>query len=650
MWKKAACNVLALVFGVGLFLVLEGLLALAGIVPLSKDDRFLGFEKSLPLFIPEKTDGTFVYTLNPAKEQYFNPQAFQMPKPDGTVRIAFFGGSTTYGRPYINPTSFPTWVSTLLGKTDTGATYESINAGGISYASYRVNRLVRELAAYSPDLYVIYSGHNEFLEKRTFDEILSEPSPLRTLRSLLHRSRIYSLPARLFLRLKRAGSPKAKDALGEEVMATLEEIGGPDLYHRDPAFRSGVIEQYRSNILSMIRYCREKGIPVVLCTLPANYSGMSPFKSEHREGITPEEEKEWRKAFQRGREAMRERRHQEALALFNEAESIDNRFAELHFRKGQTLAALGLSEEAYHAFSRAKEEDIIPLRALGIFNEIIRETARDEDVPLVDVEGLFRRLSPGSIPGWNIFVDHVHPTLEGQFLIARLIVDRLVEEELVPLAGGGWKAARDDTDRFFETVSSSLPERYRAMGLYSVGRLFNWAGKGEEAYYALRKARETVADEWELAYLLGKLEMARRQPAEAAAFLEEARSLDPGNTKVLFALAETRLMGGEGEEAFTILSSLPGMEGVRPDYHLALSEAYRLLEKRPEALRELVKASALAGEASEVHRLAAAGFGRLGEKNISLSSYQKYLILSRHPNPEEAMAAWRGILGEESPP
>ena len=36
-------------------------------------------------------------------------------------------------------------------------------SGGVSYASYRVAALMEELVRYEPDLFVIYSGHNEFL-------------------------------------------------------------------------------------------------------------------------------------------------------------------------------------------------------------------------------------------------------------------------------------------------------------------------------------------------------------------------------------------------------------------------------------------------------------------------------------------------------
>jgi hypothetical protein len=81
------------------------------------------------------------------------------------------GGSTTYGHPYEDPTSFCGWLRELLNAAAPDHRWEVVNAGGISYASYRVALLMEELAGYQPDLFIIYSGHNEFLERRSYPQI-----------------------------------------------------------------------------------------------------------------------------------------------------------------------------------------------------------------------------------------------------------------------------------------------------------------------------------------------------------------------------------------------------------------------------------------------------------------------------------------------
>jgi len=340
-------------FGVLLVLATEAVLSVVGVGRLADEDPFVGFAGSSPLFVPTPDGDGTDYHLNPAKARYFNPRTFRVPKPDGTVRIFSFGGSTTYGRPYIDQTSFPAWLGKLLAFHDPDRTYESINAGGISYASYRVVRLMDELSRFQPDLYVVYSGHNEFLEARTFKDLRDEPPALRTARAVLHRSRLYSLLYRGILPLGQADVSGERTVLGEEVSATLERIGGPDLYRRDPAFREGVVRQYRYNLERMVRLCRGKGIPLVLCTTPSNLSGVSPFKSEHRPGLTPDQRREWERRYGEGRGLLEAGQPGRALASLRQAEEIDDRYALLHFLKGKALQQLGRHEEAY----RAMEED-----------------------------------------------------------------------------------------------------------------------------------------------------------------------------------------------------------------------------------------------------------------------------------------------------
>ena len=43
----------------------------------------------------------------------------------------------------------------------------------------RVAVLMEELVDYDPDLFVVYSGHNEFLERRTYPQIIATPEAVR---------------------------------------------------------------------------------------------------------------------------------------------------------------------------------------------------------------------------------------------------------------------------------------------------------------------------------------------------------------------------------------------------------------------------------------------------------------------------------------
>jgi hypothetical protein len=176
LWQALLLPVAAVLI---FFLLLEGGLALFGVKPATQaEDPFVGFASNAPLFVPSRgADGAELLVTASNKKDYFNRQSFPRQKAPNTVRVFTLGGSTTYGRPYDDSTSFSGWLRELLPAADKSRHWEVINAGGISYASYRVAKLMEELIRYQPDLFVIYTGHNEFLEERTYRE-LKEISPL----------------------------------------------------------------------------------------------------------------------------------------------------------------------------------------------------------------------------------------------------------------------------------------------------------------------------------------------------------------------------------------------------------------------------------------------------------------------------------------
>ena len=175
-------------FGLVLFFLglglLEGLFAVLGLGDRDRyEDPFVGFSAGRELFSEKRLpDGRRVYATNAGKLSFFDYQEFAAEKPAGGLRIFGLGGSTTAGRPYDSKVAFPRWIELYLEAMDPGRPYEVVNAGAISYASYRIVVLMKELVRYEPDLFVIYTGHNEFLEERTYADIIHQNLALKKLR------------------------------------------------------------------------------------------------------------------------------------------------------------------------------------------------------------------------------------------------------------------------------------------------------------------------------------------------------------------------------------------------------------------------------------------------------------------------------------
>jgi len=261
---------LAILLGLVIIVAFDLLL---GLFPLpgdsADDDPYLGFSSLSPVYESYRADdGSERMRTRPVKQKWFNEQDFPARKAPGTRRIFTLGGSTTYGHPYLNRTSFSGFLQRLLDSSPGAGRFEVINAGGISYASYRVRLVLREVLACEPDLIVILTGHNEFLESRTYPQFEQGVGALEQVKGWLRATNTYRLLEPVLApvaKLRKSDKPAAAapGVLGPEVETMLDQSAGLDQYHRDTAFAERVFEHFRYNLTAMIGMCREAGVPVV---------------------------------------------------------------------------------------------------------------------------------------------------------------------------------------------------------------------------------------------------------------------------------------------------------------------------------------------------------------------------------------------------
>ncbi len=540
MARKAVFGLVAAALFFGL---VELSLLLVGVEPIRyADDPYVGFSSRLPLFVEQAgADGRPWMTTAQNKQSLFNRQRFPRRKDAGTYRIFCLGGSTAFGHPYDDPTSFCGWLRELLPAADPSRAWEAINAGGISYASYREALLMEELVGYEPDLFVVLTGHNEFLERRTYAGLLRSPRWVRELDLGLSRTRSYSLIRRA-LRGSSPGPAPRRDLLPAEVDALLDHAIGPDDYRRDDELHEKVIAHYRFNLSRMVGIARSVGAQVLFVAPASNLADCSPFKSEHAAGPgSPERLRhEQRKAA--ADVAVATQRPAEALALVDEALALDARCAAAQFLRGRALRALGRNREAGEAFRRARDEDVCPLRATTSMCAIVRETAAQRDAPWVDFEALVARRAASGVPGRESFLDHVHPTIEVNRLLALAILERLAADGVVrPSAGWGEEAVR----RVTLEVEGRIDRFAHAIALRNLANVLTWAGKVGEAERLAREAAELAPDDPTTHNQLGVTLVDSGDVDGAERQFRRALALDP-----TFALAHNNLgviLEGRGE-------------------------------------------------------------------------------------------------------
>ncbi|MEO1995866.1 MAG: hypothetical protein ABGZ17_11390, partial [Planctomycetaceae bacterium] len=470
-WRRVVFPVLAVGLGFAAIASLECLLWAFDIAdPAEVQDPLVGFGTTRPLF--EINRETQQYRTAASRAIYFGTQQFPVQKPVGQFRAFCLGGSTVRGRPYRTATSLAKWLELELAGRCPDRDFQVVNCGGLSYASYRLIPVLREVLTYEPDLIVLATGHNEFLEDRTFQDIKFRSRGRRWLEE-----RVYGLRlARLIGQLRGAKGPKRKEKeLTKDVEARLDEASGYASYHRNEAWRSQVVAQFDRSLETIVKMCRDAKIPLVLVQLGCNLRDCPPFKSEHRDDLKPTQEQAWQQAFEAGTKAE-EHDISEALGHYLRAEQLDDQFALLHFRIAQCLDFLTKYDEARAAYIRARELDICPLRKLQVVGEILARTAEQEHVPLVDAEATIRATSLNGIPGFREYVDHVHPSIGMHQLMGRLVAEKVIAEGWVK-ASSDWPEGTGAGNRrqvYFEYFNGLGPT-YLSNGSRRLGWLENWA-------------------------------------------------------------------------------------------------------------------------------------------------------------------------------
>ena len=473
--RGAAFRLLAIALGllplVGCELALRALdWGRPGVAP----DPFVGFSAVYPLFVLDATKTR--YEISPTYKRFFGPVSFPARKSAAGYRIFCLGGSSVLGHPFSVETSFTTWLQISLAAADPTRNWEVVNIGGISYAGYRLVPVMQELLRYQPDLFIVYTGHNEFLEDRTYTHVKRIPEALRGPLAAVCRLRSFAL-AQAALERMRPARPDGADVrplLAHEVRALLDYRGGLEKYHRDDVWRQGVIDHFEFSLRQMVQIAQDASVPIVLVN-PVSHLDMPPFKSEHRAGLSADKRQQFEALWDAAR-AQYGKNMPLAIELLRRAIAIDDQHAGIHYTLGKCYQQLGRNEEALAELTRAKDSDICPLRALEPMNQIVLDVARQTGAPLLDQVELYAARSPGGIVGGDWMVDHVHPSIAGHKVLANVLADLLIDQGIVhPVAG--WQAERD---RRYQEHYASLDSFYFLMGQKRLVNLQMWAeGRAE---------------------------------------------------------------------------------------------------------------------------------------------------------------------------
>ncbi len=423
-----------------LFLVATAAIPFLFFAALEGSLRLGGYGSDTPLFVEVPDSGGWMTQNREVARRYFAREtglptpigdAFRPEKDSTTFRIVVQGGSSAAGYPYYYGGSFSRMLAQRLQQTFPDRRIEVINTAMAAVNSYTLLDFADEIVEIEPDAVLVYAGHNEFYGALGVgsSESAGRSRGLVNLYLRLHDWRIVQL---LRAGLTRAAGLLAGDRPSTPPGRTLMErmVREQKIPISSPLFALGA-RQFERNLEDLVRIYREAGVPVYLSTLASNERDHAPFESAPAETTDPGA---WASALRRVDRRLGAADTAGALALLDSLARTDTVDAQVRFLRARLLDGSGRHEEALAGYLAAKDRDQLRFRAPEAFNDIVRRVAGRTGATVVEGQEALRAASPDRIIGSSLMLEHLHPNLDGYFLLADAFYDRLLADGLPDIA------------------------------------------------------------------------------------------------------------------------------------------------------------------------------------------------------------------------
>jgi lysophospholipase L1-like esterase len=414
-------------------------------------DPFAGFSTAVPLLVPDEAPGAEGWMrvsrarLGAAEaDRALDPQRrFLAQKPPGTFRIFVAGGSTAAGMPYSPDASFSGWLERRLHAALPDIPVEVVNIGISGYGSRRVELALREASAWEPDLFIVYTGHNEWAEPLFYADLTSMDPRLFALAEWLTSTRLFRALSSLRTREKPGAEElvrrfqRRETTLYKEFFAVWRSrtsgkarVSADEIAARDA--------WYRANLERMADVAEASDAALVFVIPAQNLADWAPGASAHRPDLSAEAHDEWDRLVDTGRAARDASDCGAALVTWSRALALDDAHAGLHWLVAGCERSLGRSDDARRHYQLASDLDQVPHGAPSHFGDALRAAAADCGAIVVDAGAAMERAAADGLPGDALFVDFAHPNLVGYQIVAAALADGLRANDL-PAPAARWR-------------------------------------------------------------------------------------------------------------------------------------------------------------------------------------------------------------------
>ena len=400
--------------------LLEGIMRLTGLGGYAPIIRPIGQTEHGTLVITDPAGARTWFFANPKFPGYNEQYSFYEPKAASTVRIVLVGESAMKGFPEPRHLAASAFLGEMLKDVWPDRKVEVINLGTTAIASCPVLGIMTEALNYEPDLVIVSTGHNEFFGTygvASTGWAGAKPWMLRVTRFIHSVALVQGLE-------KLLPSRGADESKGNKTL--MQMMMGRSYVAPDDWRRQAAANNLEHNVGAMIDRCKARGVPIIVCTQPSNERDLAPIGEDKLEFHDGAKQAEFRRLFAAGIGALADN-PTAALKQFQAALAISPDHAGAQFYAGKALFALGRYSEALENFTRARDLDTMPWRTPSLSQRAILKAVQLHGAMICDLEKVFQDASLGGAIGWELMNDHVHPTLRGQYLMARAWVESMTQ-------------------------------------------------------------------------------------------------------------------------------------------------------------------------------------------------------------------------------
>jgi len=304
-----------------------------------------------------------------------------------------------------------------------------------------------------------------------------------------------------------------------------------------------VKENFENNVGKIIETAQRHAVPIIFFEGLSRWKDYEPVRSIHGAALTKDMLSVWDRYFSEAESLFAGEEHNKALALYYKCIDIDPSYALAYYRVAECYERLRQFDKANKNYILANDNDYFPIHAPSLVNRFYENirTADMKGVGVIQTQKLIEENSTNGIVDDNLTIDQIHPSPEGQALMALEIVKVIYKNNLLaPREKWQWNKLR------------SINEMKKTLDLDSENMFHIYTGT---ASYLTKHYRE------------------------AAKFLEKALTIKPKSIFVRSWLAWTYWKMGELEKAMVLYREL---------YRERPSLASAFFKKHPdiEALRQ----------------------------------------------------------------